>query len=263
MDRAWVLPERQNELIQKVTGLNEKTIVVLSVGGGVETESWVHKTAGLIHSYFLGETVGEALAGVLSGRLNPSGKLPFTMAKKWDDFASTANYVDKPGLVRMKHVAVGQGNPKVRKVWQMRYDEGLSIGYRHFDTADIEPQFPFGFGLSYSSFELENAKVTENAGLPLVEVTVSNTGTIEGSEVVQCYVHDQEASVFRPEKELKAFKKVHLKPGASAKVEFALTVSDFQFYDEESGEWKLEPGIFDIILGSSSRDMCCVLPFEV
>ncbi len=263
LDRAWVLPERQGELIQRVAQLNSKTVVILSSGGGVETQSWIHKIQACLHAFYLGETGGTVIAKILSGELNPGGKLPFTMAKHWEDFASTANYVKKPDAVKIKNVMVGQGNPKIRKVWKMYYKEGLSIGYRHFDTAKIDPQFPFGFGLSYTRFELSDCNITEQAGLPVVSLTVTNVGNRSGSEVLQCYVHDRESSVYRPEKELKAFRKVHLNPGESTQVMFSLVKADFQFFDETAQQWISESGWFDLFIGTSSKNTPFVLPFEL
>lgn len=265
-DRSWELPEKQAILIRKVAELNPNTVVVLSVGGGVETESWVHEVPAVLHSLYLGETVGTAVAKVVFGKAAPGGKLPFTMAKRWKDFASTQYYVSKPDAFDPRRLGGdigGQGNPDKRSVWQMEYEEGLEVGYRHFDSARIQPQFAFGFGLTYTSFELSDAKVRGVPGkvVAKISVKVTNTGDRAGSEVVQLYIHDVDASVFRPDKELKGFQKVYLEPGKSETVEFSIEEKHLQFYDVDSHSWVAEPGKFDALIGTSSRDIAFNLRF--
>ncbi|MEE4194355.1 MAG: glycoside hydrolase family 3 C-terminal domain-containing protein [Anaerolineae bacterium] len=268
-DRTWELPEKQAILIRKVAALNPNTIVVLSAGGGLETESWVHEVPAVLHSLYLGETVGTAVAKVLFGKAAPGGKLPFTMAKRWQDFASTQYYVSKPDAFDLRRVGGpqgGQGNPNKRAVWKMEYEEGLEVGYRHFDSARIEPQFPFGYGLTYTTFELSDGKISLSRSKDIVakvSVTVTNTGDRAGAEVVQLYLHDVDASVFRPDKELKGFKKVYLEPGKSEKVEFSIEEKHLQFFDVESNSWVAEQGLFDALVGTSSRDIAFNLRFEL
>jgi beta-glucosidase len=254
-DRPWTLPEKQPALIRKVAALNPNVIVLLTVGGGIETESWIRGVKGLVHCYYLGEEGAAAVAKALSGEVNPGGKLPFTMAKRWEDIASTAYYVDDPGAVQLKRLFIGQGDPGKRKVWKMEYGEGLRVGYRHFDSAGIEPQFAFGHGLTYSEFEFGNLSIEAGADLVHVALDVSNTGERAGSEVVQVYVRDVESSVYRPEKELKAFSLVDLLPGESTRVFLELDSSAFSFYDPEIKGWREEPGDFEILIGNSSRNI--------
>ena len=253
-DRAWVLPERQPELIQTVSAINPNTVVVLSVGGGVETERWVHHVPAVLHTFYLGEVVGAVVGRVLSGAVSPGGKLPFTMAKRWEDFEATKYYVDRPETVKLKHIRGGQGNPNRRKVWQMVYGEGLRVGYRNFDTAGIEPQFAFGHGLGYTSFELSDLSIEHGRDSVNLTLTVKNVGEQPGAEVVQVYVHDVEASVFRPEKELKAFRKVYLAPGESKQISLTLEAKAFAFYDIDRHDWWVEPGEFELLVGTSSRE---------
>ena len=256
-DRPWQLQHNQAQLIQKVSALNPNLTVILSTGAGVETESWVHKVPALIHALYLGETGADALATIISGKTSPSGKLPFTMAKKWEDFASTANYPKDYSSVRMKRISGGQGNPKIRKVWSMEYKEGLGIGYRHFDTAGIDPQFAFGHGLSYAEFEYPPVSfdVKMNDGLLELSFRVRNISEIDGATTLQVYVRDLESTEPRPEKELKAFKKVFLQAGRSAKIEFQLDERAFQYYDVNQKQWTIEPGDFDILIGTSSDNI--------
>ncbi len=259
-DRSWELPGRQGEEIGNIGLLNENLIVTLTAGGGVESSSWLGAVKGLIHTFYLGESAGPALASLLFGETNPSGRLPFTMAKNWADFASTSFYVSDPEKTSPGQVFTGQGNPMVRRMRTMEYGEGLNVGYRHFTTSRTQPQFPFGYGLSYTTFGCRSLKVS----LPLKEdeyVTavcqVENTGGREGAAVLQLYVHDAESRLYRPEKELKGFEKVFLKPGKSEKVSFSLKKRDFMYYDPEASDWVLEPGEFTIILGFSSGETAC------
>ena len=254
-DRSWYLPENQNKLIQKVSQLNPHTIVILTVGGGVETQSWIHDIPVLLHTFYLGEIAGSAIGRILVGKANPGGKLPFTMAKKWDDFASTKHYVKRPETVRLRQIRVGQGDPTKRKIWQMRYEEGLFVGYRHFDSAGIEPQFPFGHGLSYSNFELSDLQIQLESGFLRICLDVKNTSSVAGSEVVQCYVRDLDCPVERPDKELKAFCKVHLKAGEQKRTTLSLPRSSFEYFDEGDREWVFEGGRYEILIGTSSRDI--------
>ncbi len=266
-ERSWYLPENQGKLINNVTALNSRTAVILTVGGGVETESWIRGTAALMHSFYLGQSTGTAVADILFGKINPSGKLPFSMARKWSDFASTSYYVDKPEAISAGRIFVGQGNPEKRKIWPMEYGEKLAVGYRHFDTAKIEPQFAFGHGLSYSDFGLTELKVSKpllkDKDKRRVSIILTNTGDNEGAQVVQLYIRDEESSLPRPDKELKAFKKVFLPPGASEKLSFLLNPEDFSFYNDEKKEWICESGDFTLLAGFSSRDIRCTAKFKV
>ena len=147
----------------------------------------------------------------------------------------------------------------------MPYEEGLEVGYRHFDAAQIEPQFPFGFGLTYTQFVLSDVALTQDSGdaVAQVTVTVTNTGEREGAEVVQLYIHDVESSVFRPEKELKGFQKVHLAAGASRTITLTIQPQDLQFFDTKENVWRAEPGQFEALVGTSSRDIVARLPFAI
>ena len=258
-DRSWTLPEKQGNLIKAAAALNPRTAVILTAGGGVETESWIHDVPALIHSLYLGQTTGKALADVLFGKVNPSGKLPFTMARRWSDFASTSYYVNKPDDFSPTRIFIGQGDPGKRKIWPMPYSEQLMVGYRNFDTMKIIPQFPFGHGLSYTDFELSGLKVAkplikerENR---IVSFTLTNTGKISGAQVAQVYVKDVESELLRPEKELKGFKKVFLQSGESAKITLPLTPEDFSYFHDGQNKWVCEPGEFIIKAGFSSRDI--------
>lgn len=180
---------------------------------------------------------GNALADILFGNVNPSGKLPMTFPVRLEDSGAhaLAEYPDENLVID--------------------HTDGVYVGYRYFDSYDVEPAFAFGHGLSYTSFEYTDLSVVKNGDAVAVNLTVTNTGNRSGAEVVQVYVHDQEASVDRPDQELKAFDKVFLDPGESANVVFELDESALSFFSEEQMAWVAEPGTFSIRVGSSSRDI--------
>jgi beta-glucosidase len=238
-DRNFALSKEQNDLIKEVSKVNGKTIVIVTAGGNVAMSEWLDNVAGVLHTWYPGQEGGTALAEILFGDINPSGKLPATFEKRWDDNATFNSYY-----------AV---NKKVD------FKEGVFLGYRHFDAKNIEPQFPFGFGLSYTTFAQKNLKIAPQAGGKKQPVTVSvditNTGTRSGAEVVQLYVSDPHPQLPRPLKELKGFEKVWLKPGETKTVTFELAESAFAFYDVPHKQWTAAPGAYEILVGSSSRDI--------
>jgi len=258
-DRPWRLPPSQRRLIRRVSRLNSRCAVILTAGGGVETESWIDDVPALLHGMYLGQAVGTASAELLFGIENPSGKLPFTMARKWNDIPSVRNYPRRYWTTTAGRLALGQGNPRLRKMRHWDYSEGLMVGYRHFDTAGVEPAFPFGFGLSYTSFIIEDLQLSAETIGPEdsleVVVKVKNTGNKAGSEVVQIYVADTESRLPRPAKELKGFSKVHLEPGEAAETAIRLNPRAFSYWDPDADDWVAEPGEFRILAGRSSRNI--------
>ncbi len=246
-DRSYQLPKGQEELIQTVAKANPHTVVVLNAGGNVEMASWIDQVPGLIHAWYPGEMGGTALAEILFGDVNPSGKLPASFEKKWEDSAAFGNF---PAT-----------NHKIN------YAEGIFVGYRHFDAKNLEPRFPFGYGLSYTTFKYGEATLSAKTlaadGTLTVSIPVTNSGTRAGAEIVQLYVHDAKASVPRPPQELKGFQKLFLKPGETQTATFAIGVADLSFWDVATHAWKAEPGTFEIRLGSSSRDLRAKAEFEL
>ncbi|PWT90892.1 MAG: glycosyl hydrolase, partial [Blastocatellia bacterium] len=199
--------------------------------------------------WYPGQDDGSVIADVLFGNVNPSGKLPITFPRARQEVA----------------VATAEQYPGVNGIG--RYSEGVFVGYRHFDKKNIAPQFPFGHGLSFTTFDYSNIKLSQNkikAGESLtVELQLKNTGRRDGAEVVQLYVQDVQASVERPVKELKAFEKVMLKPGQTKMVRMQLNERSFAFYDPVQKKWVVEPGEFKILIGSSSRDIRLSAALEV
>jgi beta-glucosidase len=230
------LPENQVTLLRAVAAANPKTVVVLNTGAPVLVERWLGDVPALLETWFAGSETGHAVADVLFGDADPAGRLPMTWPKRWEDAPAYGHY---PGA-----------NGKVS------YAEGILVGYRYYDTKKVEPRFAFGYGLSYTTFEYAGLKVAPAAGRPWqvdLAFRVRNTGSRAGAEVAQVYVHDAQCSVPRPEQELKAFRRVLLKPGETREVRLALDGRAFSFFDPTTKSWVAEPGDFEIRVGGSSR----------
>jgi beta-glucosidase len=233
-----MLPFGQDELIKAVTAANSNTIVVIVAGAACDLNVTKEYAPAILWSWYNGSEAGNALADVIFGDANPSGKLPFTVPKKLEDIGAHAIEGAYPG----ENLAV-------------EYKEGILVGYRWFDSKNIEPLYPFGYGLSYTAFNYSGLNINKADDKINIDLMLENTGKAKGKEVVQCYIQDIECSVMRPEKELKAFTKVELKPGEKKTVSLSIKTEDLMFYDEDSGQWTLEPGEFKIMVGSSSRDI--------
>ncbi len=234
-----ILPNEQDVLIKKVIDVNPKTIVVLTTGSPVLMDKWLDNVNGLIEAWFAGEQAGNAIAEILLGETNPSGKLPVTFPKRWEDCSAYDTYK------KLDSTTV--------------YEDGIYVGYRHFEKYNIQPLFPFGFGLSYTTFKFNNLKLSSkeiamNDKLT-VTLSVKNTGSVKGNEVVQLYVKDLKSSIGRPLKELKGFKKVSLNPEEEKVVEFIIDKKALSFFDPVKKSWIAEPGEFEILIGSSSEDI--------
>lgn len=235
------LPGGQDELIQKIVQANPRTVVVLMGGGAVEMDAWLARVPAVLYTWYPGLEGGNALAHVLFGDVNPSGKLPCTFPKRLAD--SPAHALDAyPG-----------------KNGTVVYKEGLLVGYRWFDTKNIEPLFPFGYGLSYTQFKYSNLNLVpgpDASGPPVtVEFELANTGSRAGAEVAQIYVQEVSPSLPRPLKELKGFKKVLLQPGEKQKVSIVLDRNAFAHYDPDKKGWVADKGAYKILVGGSSRDL--------
>ena len=266
LENAIIMPEYQDELIQNVVRLNPRTIVVLHGPGNFDIQNWINLVPGLLHAWYPGENGGQALGEILFGDVDPSGKLPMTMEKRLRDNPTTANY------------------PTTTDALSIRYTEGIFVGYRGFEKNHITPQYPFGFGLSYTTFaysdlDIEPAKEeddrekrgdreehgltkaefkeheSEDHDLVKVSFTVTNTGKRAGAEIVELYVGEKNPTVPRPIKELKGFKKVFLQPGESRRVTLELDQRSFAFFDTTKHLWVAELGIYNILVGASSQDI--------
>ncbi len=236
------LPLEQIELIKRTVKQNPNTIVILINGSPIAMSDWIDSVPSVIEAWYGGMEVGNAIANVLFGDVNPSGKLPLTFPKKLSDSPAHNSERSFPGVEE-----------------RVFYDEGIYVGYRYFDKEQIDPLFPFGYGLSYTTFNYENLKLDKEKFTKNDTVTVSldivNSGNRSGMEIIQLYIQDIKSSIDRPPKELKQFKKVKLEPNERKTVELTLNFDDFSFYDDSTHSWVVEPGTFNILLGSSSRDI--------
>jgi beta-glucosidase len=233
------LPAGQDDLIEAVAKVNKHTIVVINAGGPVIMSKWIAQVPAIVDMWYGGQEGGNAIADVMFGDADPSGKLPVSFVKEWKDSPAYGHY---PG-----------------DNLQVDYAEGIYVGYRYFDKQKIEPLFPFGYGLSYTKFDYSDLKVSPNrasSGKPVeVSLRVRNSGSRPGAEVVELYLHDGHSSVDRPIQELKGFRRVDLAPGESKDVHFMLDRNAMAFYSVAKKAWVTEPGQFDVLVGSSSRDI--------
>ena len=255
-DRPYELLEGEAEGIRLAASLNPNTIVVIHSGGDCETSSWIDSVNSLIFAYYLGGEGADALADVILGKINPSGHLPFTIAKKADDYSTMRNLPDDYWIPDNRRRGYpGQGNPKVGQITDVVYDEGIHIGYRWFDTNNLDVEFPFGHGLSYTSFSYSDLNLQREGAYVKVHFTVMNTGRKSGTAVPQVYVHDSTPCIEKSEQALCAFERVTLSPGESAEVSITVDPRAFSHFDTGSGSWKFDPGQYEIRVGASSRDI--------
>jgi len=241
IDRPFSLPADQVKLIKDLAAKNKNIVAVVNGGGNVNIEPWLGDVNALLHAWYPGQDGGTAIANILFGAVNPSGKLPITIEKKWEDNATYTSYFDDDND---KHVS---------------YTEGLFLGYRHHDKNNVEALFPFGFGLSYTNYKYSNIQLSENSMVESdtlwVSFDVTNTGKIGGYEITQLYINDTKASVARPVKELKGFEKVYLGAGESKTIRIPIDRESLSFYDVEAKSWKAESGKFIVMIGASSQDI--------
>lgn len=247
---TYGLPFGQNELIEDILKVNANMVVVLLSGNAVEMP-WVKEVPAIVQGWYLGSEAGNALANILSGKVNPSGKLPFSFPVKLADNGAHAwGKMSYPG-------------DSIKQV----YKEDILVGYRWHDTKKIPALFSFGHGLSYTSFTYGKATLsakTMNDSCPIeITIPVTNTGLCEGKEIVQLYIGDEKCSVLRPLKELKHFSKISLKPGQLEVVKFTVDVDDLKFFDDTRHQWVAEPGRFIVYIGASSADIRSVVDFTL
>jgi beta-glucosidase len=246
-DHGFDLPDQQADLISAVTKANPNTIVVMHGGGVANMQPWAKKVGATLQAWFPGQQGGQALAEILYGKVNPSGKLPITIDKQIEDNASYASYPD-PSQYRGDNALT-----------EMTYNEGLYLGYRAYDKKNTKPLYPFGFGLSYTTFGYSDLKLSSNVLTPGatvdVKFTVTNTGDKAGFEVAQLYVQPVNPAVDRPEKELKGFTKVYLKPGESKTVSIPLDSRSLAYYEDNTDSWNVDAGKFRIRVGTNSADL--------
>ncbi len=237
-DRSFELPVGQEQLIEQIAALGKKTIVVITSGGSVDVSQWKDKAQGILETWYSGEEGGTAAARLLFGEENPSGHLPISWERRITDNPSYASYYPDPGTNRIV------------------YREGIFVGYRGYEHNHVEPQYPFGFGLSYTTFSFSNLKSTE-VGADRYNVTfdVTNTGKRAGAAVAQLYVGEEAPAVARPVKELKGFDRVMLQPGETKHESLELNARSFSYFDVKNTAWQADAGDYDLMLGNSSADI--------
>jgi beta-glucosidase len=238
------LPGKQNELIERVAAANPRTVVVLNTGSPTAMP-WLSSVAAVVQAWYPGQECGTAIADVLFGDTTPSGKLPQTFPLRLEDNPAYLNFPGENGKVY--------------------YGEGLFVGYRYYDKKKIAPLFPFGFGLSYTTFSYSPLRLSAQRIGPddtlQVSLEITNTGERAGQEVVQLYVRDEQARLERPEKELKAFTKVQLEPGEHKTVTLSIARDALAYYDDLAREWVAEAGAFEVLVGASSQDIRATATF--
>jgi beta-glucosidase len=254
-DRPFDLPDETEQLVLRVTGLNPNTVVVVNSGSGINMSRWNTKAGAILYAWYGGQTGAKAVAEIISGKVNPSGKLPVTIEKSFSDSPGYGYLPEGEALYNDWNDDAERLHP----VFDVSYKEGIFVGYRWYEKKSIEPLYPFGFGLSYTSFSYSNLRVSAKAfhtGQPLtVTLTVRNTGKVAGSETTQLYIQDKDSKYPRPVKELKGFEKIRLGPGESGKVVIVLTEMDFSYWSPELKDWYAEPGEFVIMAGPSSAQI--------
>ncbi len=242
-DRTFSLPPGQDQLIQEIAAVNKNTIVALTSGGNVAMNAWLDRVPALIEMWYPGQEGGRALAEVLFGEVNPSGRLPVTFERRWEDNPVYDSYYPATGTNRVV------------------YKEGVFVGYRGYEKTGMKPQFPFGYGLSYTTFKYSNLDIKTSANgdstNPRYEVSfnIKNTGSSEGADVAQVYVGDKHAKLPRPIKELKGFTKVSLRAGETKRVTVTLDGRALSYYDANGKQWRADPGDFEVLVGRSAEQI--------
>lgn len=246
---SYALPFQQNELIEALLSVNKNLVMVLISGNAVEMP-WIKEVPSIVQSWYLGSMNGPALTDILSGAVNPSGKLPFSYPVKLSDCPAIAM-----GSISYPGDSIKQ-----------EYKEDILVGYRWYDTKKVKTRFPFGYGMSYTTFAygkpvISSKTLQANSSIEIA-LTIKNTGSMAGKEIVQLYIGDEKSSVPRPLKELKGFLKVPLAPGEEKEVKFSVTPEDLMFFDDKKHEWVVEPGKFKAYIAASAEDVRATIPFE-
>lgn len=262
-ERPFALPRAEEAFVRMAVETNPNTIVLVNSGSGIRMTGWNDRAAALLYGWYPGQNGFKALAGILSGRINPSGKLPATLEREFRDSPAHGTL---PAGAELYHLSPRAYNERLISLYDIDYKESVLVGYRWYETKGIAPLYPFGFGLSYTSFELSKPRAAKvfPADKPLrVSVRLTNTGDRAGAEVVQLYVSQNNPTVLRPEKELKAFRKVTLEAGQAATVEFEIERNDLARWDDTAHCWQVDPDEYTLLLGTSSADIAATLPVRV
>jgi beta-glucosidase len=256
-DRTFTLPYGQDSLIEAVAAANPRTIVTLSSGGPVDTRRWLDKVPVFLHTWYPGQEGGTAVASVLFGKQNPEGKLPVSFDREWDLNPARQYYYPVAGANTTLHTDGAGVGPIDYTIEHINYGDKLMVGYRYWTTTGKHPLYPFGYGLSYTTFSFSNLKAptTASSGSTVaVSFDVTNTGKVAGAEVAQLYVSDPSTKAQRPERELKGFEKVRLDPGQTKHVTLSLDARAFSYWSDTAHKWTIDPGKFVLLVGDSSEN---------
>lgn len=248
-ERPFELPAAENNQLKRITALNPNTIVVVFTGSGVKLTDFAEDAAAIVYGWYPGQNGMAAVAGVLTGRINPSGKLPLSIEKDFND-SPAKDVMPKGAKFYTKLV-----NERMITPYDVNYDEGVLMGYRWYDTKGIAPLYPFGYGLTYTDWEITKPSVKVKDGKVVVKSGLKNIGKRDGAQVVQIYASEKNPTVVRPMKELKGVKKIFLAAGTNTRFEISFDIDELGFYDSENHGWKLNPGEYVIAIGTSSRDI--------
>ena len=256
-DRTFTLPAGQDALVEQAIALNPRTIVLLTGGGGMDVSGWLDKVPAVLHLYYPGQEGGTAVAQILFGQHNPEGKLPVSFDRSWETSPSSKWYRGDPKNNTTLNTIGEDGKPKDYTVEHIQYGDKLMVGYRYWTTTGKHPLYPFGYGLSYTTFKFSRLQAPASAApgsTVSVGFDVTNTGNEAGAEVAQLYVSDPSAQVDRPERELKGFAKVRLAPGETRHVTLTLDTRAFSYWDPPAHKWIVDPGKFILRVGDSSEN---------
>ena len=268
-ERPFEMEKKDEKLVRLAVESNPNTIVLVHSGSAINMTAWADKCAALLYGWYPGQNGLEAICDIIVGKVNPSGKLPMTIERDFADSPAVNSVPEGFNLAKAK----GNPNEKAFHPWtyDVHYDESVLVGYRWYEKKNIKTLFPFGYGLSYTTFELAKPKIlskgkvktlTDEAPLK-VAIEVNNTGAVAGAEVVQLYIAEKNPTVLRPNKELKAFRKVAVEPGKKAVVTFEVDKKMCSYWCDKNHAWTANTGEYEILIGTSSADIVAVLPFVV
>ncbi|MDR3286259.1 MAG: glycoside hydrolase family 3 C-terminal domain-containing protein [Prevotellaceae bacterium] len=271
LDNDFNLSDNEQKLIQEVSKVfhaaGKKVVVILNIGGVIETASWKQYPDAIVLAWQAGQEGGNSVADILSGKINPSGKLPMTFPVNYTDNISSANFPQDytPGPMNFGGNTNNAEKPKVRNIDFTYYEEDIFVGYRYFDSFNKDVSYPFGYGLSYTTFEYINPKINQNGNEYTISLTVKNTGKTTGKEVVQLYVAaPKNQNLTKPDKELKAFAKTkELKAGESQTIELSVKILDLASFDEDESAWVADAGEYQLLIASSSKDIKSTLSLAI
>ena len=270
----FLLSKSETEMIKNICEIyhskGKKVIVVLNIGGVIETRSWNSLPDAILLAWQGGQEGGNSVTDIITGKINPSGKLPMTFPNDINDHKSSLNFPMDGAEISLKDILYGiqkkdkPENEKIKNKDFTVYEEGIYVGYRHFDKEKLDVSYPFGYGLSYTKFKLNDLNLTKENNIINVEIKISNIGNMPGKEVVQLYSSKSDSNVDRPIKELKAFKKTPLlKPGESIRVKMKIPTSELSYWSEVEDQWILEKGFYTFFIGNSSRELPLKVDFEI